>query len=162
MKNGKLVVYWDADIYITILEGDKSDQDLYEGCIYAKDRVERKECFLIASQLINLEVKQTTIPTNIAEKFENVMKRSNVTQVSMGNRISNLASELIEICSKMERVLKSPDSIHLATALIYEVDEFYTNDDKLLKLNGILTVPKHKVPPITNPPLEKQLKLDMN
>lgn len=30
MKNGKKVIYWDACIYITILEGDKKDQNLKE------------------------------------------------------------------------------------------------------------------------------------
>ena len=37
MKNGKPVVYWDSCIHILLLEGDKSDQELYEGSIYTKE-----------------------------------------------------------------------------------------------------------------------------
>jgi hypothetical protein len=62
----------------------------------------------------------------------------------------------------MGRVLKPPDSIHLATALIYEVDEFYTNDDKLLKLNGILTVPNYHILKIIRPPLPTQITLGLS
>ncbi len=161
MKDGKLVVYWDSVIYITILAGDKKDKALYEGSIYALTQMEKRNSFLVVSQLVNIEVTPTIRPPKIKEKFENVLKRSNVTLVSMGKRVSELASQIIDICKDMDRVIKPPDSIHLATALIYNVDEFYTNDDKLLKLDGILKVPKYNVPKIIKPPLPTQLTLGL-
>jgi hypothetical protein len=32
--------------------------------------------------------------------------------------------------------LKSPDAIHLATAILYRADEFHTFDDQLIGLSG--------------------------
>lgn len=161
MKNGKLVTYWDACIHITILEKDKKDLDLYNGSIYAKECVEKKEHFLVLSQMIKLEITQTTISEKANKVFVEVLKRSNVMQISMGNRVTNLSGDLIRFCNGIGRKLKSPDSIHLATALIYEVDEFYTNDTGLLGLNGLLTIPKYNALRISRPPLPKQMKLEL-
>jgi predicted nucleic acid-binding protein len=36
--------------------------------------------------------------------------------------------------------LKTPDSIHLATALTHGCNEFWTNDDRLSKAAGIMAV----------------------
>ena len=162
MKDGKPVLYWDSDIHIVILEGDKKDPTLYEGSIFAKEKIEKKECFLVASLLVNSEVKQTLIDyPDAAKKFAEVLRRSNVINVATGRRVYSLSDDIIEICRKMGRVIKPPDAIHLATALLYEVDEFYTNDGKLLKLNGVLNVPKYSVPKITRPPLPTQLTLEL-
>jgi predicted nucleic acid-binding protein len=159
MKKGKKIVYWDADIFITIIEGDKSDLDLFNGAIYSKDQIEKKECFLVVSENIRLEVHETIIPQNAKKIFEDVLKRSNVQTVAVGRRITALANELQDECAKIGRVLKGMDATHLATAVIYEVDEFYTNDDKLLKLNGKINIPFF--PKIVRPPLPIQPSLPL-
>jgi hypothetical protein len=68
MKKDKRIVYWDADIFITIIAGDKSDLDLFNGAIYSKDQVEKKECLLVVSENIRLEVHQTIIPAKAKQR----------------------------------------------------------------------------------------------
>ena len=98
MKNGKKVIYWDACIYITILEGDKKDQNLFDGAINSKNCLEKKECFLVASQMIILEVNKTTLAPDASKKFNEALRRSNVTRVAVGNRVIDLANELMVEC----------------------------------------------------------------
>ena len=67
--------------------------------------------------------------------FKDLMKRLN--RQSMDIRVASIAHDLRNhyVMSGV-RTLKSPDAIHLATAILYRADEFHTFDDQLSSLSG--------------------------
>src|SRR5277367_6240872 len=67
-------------------------------------------------------------------------KRRNVVQISVDTRISQRASAIRNYYNQRGTKLTTPDSIHLATAIIYEADEFHTldGDGKRQRANDLL------------------------
>jgi hypothetical protein len=63
------------------------------------------------------------------------MKRLN--RQAMDIRVAAIAHDLRNhYAEKSGRILKSPDAIHLATAVLNRVDEFHAFDEGLISLSG--------------------------
>ena len=151
MKDGKKVVYWDSNIFLTVITKDKRDSELFLGAQETLTQLSKKDCFLVTSQITRIEVLQSKITENAEKIFDGVLKRSNVTVVDVGRRITDLSREIRDGKYHSGKVLSTPDSIHLATAIQYECDELHTNDgDDLLSLNGKINHPS--APKICRPP----------
>jgi len=65
-----------------------------------------------------------------------VFKRPNLIRAALTDPISRLAADLRERMRQEDYSLKTPDSIHLATALAHTADEFHTFDPNILRHNG--------------------------
>ncbi len=76
------------------------------------------------------------------------------TRTSVDIRVASLAHDLRNHCVLHGRkILETPDSIHLATAIHYRAKEFHTFDNELIALSG--DVGGHKLivcKPETNSP----------
>ena len=66
--------------------------------------------------------------------FKDLIKR--LSRQSVDIRVAAIAHDLRNYYALAGRTLKSPDAIHLATAILYRADEFHTFDDQLIALSG--------------------------
>jgi len=119
-----------------------------EGIREMVSQLDGNEAKLVTSVMTETEVLESTL-TQVAQlKFTGVLKRRCVQVVTVDRRISKLAREIRDFYKQQpnrKRTVSSPDSIHLATAILYEVDTFYTfdeNDDNenlgLIPLSGTI------------------------
>jgi predicted nucleic acid-binding protein len=72
------------------------------------------------------------IPTSLRsawqEKYDSVMRRSNVIPQSVDMPIARLAAEIRDHYRQTDFELLTPDAIHLATAIYLKAEEFHTFD----------------------------------
>jgi len=82
---------------------------------------------------------------NQKNMYARLMRRSNVQEVDADPRVMDRASAIREYHEARKQKVKTPDAIHLATAVLYRADEFHTMDGlqkdgskhrKLLALSG--------------------------
>jgi predicted nucleic acid-binding protein len=168
MKSGKPVIYWDTCVFIAWLkdEQNKWPSAIWQGIQDVADLVQTGQAILVTSTLIRTEVFLGTLTSEQKLKFQGILRRKNVQEVAPHMRITDRASSIRET-----HRIKTPDAIHLATAILYDVDEMQTMDgwhedgkrDGLLALNGNvannklwITEPHPRGTPatLTAPPLE--------
>ncbi len=98
-------------------------------------RMKRRDVKVMTSVLTIVEVLSAKIPVGMDTLFKDLMKRLN--RQSMDIRVASIAHDLRNhYAMSGERTLKSPDAIHLATAILYRADEFHTFDDQLIPFSG--------------------------
>lgn len=102
-----------------------------DGVIEIAEKINRNEAILITSHVLDVELLPCNLPANAISLIERFFKRRNIHKKPMDGRISLLAQEIRNNCR-----LVTPDSIHLATAIYYQANQFHTFDNRLLSLNG--------------------------
>src|ERR671930_444531 len=126
-KTGKKLYYWDTSCFIEWLLGGKDyPADALAGLEYIAIEINNNRSLLCTSVITNTEILQGKFTKEQADRLENFFKRRNVSLVSIDNKISQRASYIRNYYNERDIKIKTPDSIHLATALIYKVDEFHT------------------------------------
>ncbi len=141
MKSGKPVIYWDTCVFIAWLkdEKDKWPPAIWQGIEDVANLVQIGQAILVTSTLIRTEVFLGTLTPEQKLKFQGLLRRKNVQEIAPHMRITDRASTIRE-----KHRIKTPDAIHLATAILYDVDEMQTMDgwhedgkrDGLLALSG--------------------------
>jgi len=141
MKSGKPVIYWDTCVFIAWLkdEQNKWPSAIWQGIQDVADLVQIGQAILVTSTLIRTEIFLGTLTPEEKQKFQGILRRKNVQEVAPHMRITDRASTIRE-----KHKIKTPDAIHLATAILYDVDEMQTMDgwhedgkrDGLLALSG--------------------------
>jgi hypothetical protein len=102
--------------------------------------VESGRADLFTSAFTRTEVLKGKMTDAQRALFSKLFQRRNVVQVDVTTRVLDLSEKIRNWNPK----ISSADSIHLATAIIYEADEFHTTDGggkrkragDLLPLNG--------------------------
>lgn len=99
---------------------------------------------MVTSSITRAEIFLATLTADEKKKFADVLKRKNVDERSADFKITDRAAEL-----RYGFNIKTPDAIHLATAVIARVDELQTMDgldpktgkcnNGMLALNGRLS-----------------------
>jgi predicted nucleic acid-binding protein len=164
---GKIeTVAWDTCIFLAWLKNESRADGEMEGVAESLAKIESGTCALVTSAIIHTEIHPTRLNDDVQEKFKNFLTRSNIEVVPADTPVNRLAGELQEFYDIQKKIdglgrLCTPDAIHLATALIYEVDAFYTFDDGgdtkcrgLIPLSGNVAGRKLTIckPPFTPPP----------
>ncbi len=142
MRTRKYRVYTDSCVLIAWCSGEPRVNHEMDGVRDCFEKVERGEIVLIVLRnILFQEVQLRTVEA--AKKFSQLMARRTVELPSLDLRIDRIATELRDYYSKNgPKELTKYDSLHLATALHYKADAFYTFDDgkkggiSLLSLNG--------------------------
>lgn len=122
-----MTISLDANVFIYTLNADP---------VYGLDAlatlqsIEKGETAGVASELVFLEVLSGKSQTGDLKKARQLLEVSSVKYVAATKDILLLGAEL-----RRRYSVKTPDSIHLATALSTGVDYFITNDQKLNKLS---------------------------
>lgn len=163
-KAGRKTYYWDTACFIAWLDGGKGHaNDVIAGLDEIGKEISQNRATLCTSVMTQTELLQGKLTPDQSARLENLFKRKNVVQVSMDSRIAKRASEIRNYYHQRDIRISTPDSIHLATAIIYEADEFHTLDgdgkrkrpNDLLRLNGdVAGYPLHiRVPVAVQPSL---------
>lgn len=133
MDGSRRRLYWDSCIFLSWLLEDQPEDQMNSIREYIV-QIENRKLGLVTSTLIEMEVLGSTLAEDVKKALERFLKRSNVHVVSPGPRIMQLGGELRDHykrekdAGRANRMLSTPDAIHLATAIQYHVDEFHTFD----------------------------------
>ena len=102
--------------------------------------VDAQECFVLTSVNTRGELFDSSMTKEAQEKFKSLLRHPSFTFADVSLAISELAGQIREFYKAMRPQsinVKLPDATHLATAIAYKADEFFTFDgDDLLRFNG--------------------------
>jgi predicted nucleic acid-binding protein len=144
-KANRKTYYWDSSAFIAWINGGKGhSKDVIEGLDAIAREVTENRAILCTSVITETELLQGKISSEQTDKLQDLFKRRNVVLISVDSKIARMASEIRNYYSQKNINIKSPDSIHLATAIMYAADECHTLDgdgerrrpSDLLRLNG--------------------------
>lgn len=143
--NKKPVIYLDSCIWISMITGEQrqnaSESAAVAGLVSSLDK---KQIIVVSSSLLNTEVLETTMTEQQNTVFQGVMKRKSVVQMKeiitpitvLAGEIRNHYKSLKDKTKSNMHVPKTPDAIHLATAIYFECEIFFTFDEGLLGLSN--------------------------
>lgn len=150
MATGKPKFYWDsAPLIAWILDEKRPDPAEIAGLQEVVELVERGSAILMTSVLWRAEVLDILNPAQ-RRRVEDAFDTQAIIELAIDSRVMDLTAEIRRFhrISKSKGALKNirtPDAIHLASALHYGADEFHTFDGAkpgtaavggLLSLNG--------------------------
>ena len=170
MATGKPRFYWDtAPLIAWIADEKREDPTEMDGLAEVIEMVERGKAVLMTSVLWRAEVLELKLNRSQRKRLEESFDGRSFIELSIDGRVLDLASEIrgFHKISKKKDTLKNirtPDAIHLATAIQYEATEFHTfdgarsgaNPGGLITLNG--NVANHKLKICV--PHAKQLRIN--
>lgn len=149
MPARKPLYYWDSCIFIAWLKDEKRPPREMEGVTEAAEKIHTNQATLMTSVFTRTEVLECTLSEEAKAKFADLFKKRNFQLVDLNSRIADLAHSIRDYYADRIRKgldqkpgLTQNDSVHLATAIHYQADEFHTFDDgekggmSLLKLDG--------------------------
>lgn len=116
-----------------------------DGIAEMTDDFDNERIVLFSSVLTKTEVYDEKLLTQWArDEFSLMLQRDNFSLVSQDERISDKSRAIRDYYEKKQITLDAADCIHLARAILYKADAFYTLDgssgtpkrNALLPLNG--------------------------
>jgi predicted nucleic acid-binding protein len=139
-------VAWDACVWIALIQQErirddagKIAEDRYAMCRDVIKAAEAGKIEIVTSALCYAEVcKNRGVVDKDEDKIAAFFENDYVLPVSLDRAVGETARHLM--MSGLTK-LKPADACHLATALIANVDEFHTFDEKLLGLDGKIDKP---------------------
>lgn len=165
MPNRKPTYYWDTCIWLAWVKNEVRPNGEMAGVEDIVDLASRNRVSIIVSDAVSLEILDGKWPPGAAMKFDDLFKRRNIKKVPITPNITDLSQFIRNYYhNRGEKTASSLDAVHLATAIVYRVDQMHTFDDgqagkkhrSLLGLNG--DVAGHKLV-ICKPPLPAQPRL---
>jgi len=132
--DNKPTIYWDSCILIALLTNENRPNGEMNGVFYWAKQVSQGDAFLLISSLARVEILKFFLSTEQQKVLDDFLKRSNVMEIELGPSVAEKARELRDYYQSLKSVskktLSTQDAIHLATAIMYEADEFHTFDIK--------------------------------
>lgn len=138
MATGKKIIAWDSCIFIAWLQDEKRDFGVMEGIEETVRKIGGGEVILITSQVTNMEVLESRLSPDARKKWKEIFNRRNCQIMDVNPRVGEKASFIRDHYDQKEIKLSVPDSIQLATAIIFNAEEFHTFDGSGKKKNGDL------------------------
>jgi len=140
-------IYWDSCIFIAWLKNEQRAPGEMDGVYECVSNVQSGRARLITSVLTRTEVFEANLEQHVRDQYSLLLNRRNCQILDNDLRVSNLAREIREYYQNQSKLdglpdLATPDAIHLATAIHYNANAFWTFDDggrggrSLLSLNG--------------------------
>lgn len=135
MAGSNPVYYWDTCVFLAWLKNEQSRKPgEMTGVIDCLNRFKRRELSLMTSVLTLTEITIAKIPAGTETLLETTMQRPNFSKISVDLKVARMARDLRNYyLGKSEyagKTLSVPDSIHLASAILYRATEFHTFDGK--------------------------------
>lgn len=156
MAGNNPLYYWDTCLFLAWLKDENRGSGEMAGVREVIDKHRKRDVRLMTSVLTSVEVLSGKIPAGMDTLFSGLLKR--LTRVSMDTKIAALAHDLRNhYANNGGTKLKTPDAIHLATAILFRADEFHTFDDALIALSG--NVAGHRL--IICKPIARNPELDL-
>ena len=134
--------YWDTCCFIAWMKDEERVEGELGGLHAVMTEIQNdKRVALLTSVTTKAEVLECTASEQVFDRFRAVLDRSNVAVINIDDAIAELAGEIRGYYTNPS--VGFPDSLHLATAIHYDVTEFHTFDKKgrgntrgLLTLDG--------------------------
>lgn len=166
MPGSMPLYYWDTCLFLAWLKDEERDEGEMAGVREVITRSKKRDVILMTSVITTTEILQSRLPAGVATLYTGTMRR--LEQKSVDSKIARLAHDLRDFYMRRTnefagKTLSTPDSLHLATAIMYRADEFHTFDERgssrslgLLPLNGNVAGHKLRVckPQAVNPELD--------
>jgi len=153
-KLTKEKIYWDSDVFISLIDDDADRMDAIR-CVI--DEIENGKAIIIVSTLVRVEVLPNKRVPELERKFENFLKNwEQVREVAIDRRVIEVAKRIRE----SGKNVKTPDAIHLATAIVHGAPIFHTYDKPLIRLSGAAEIRGLTVCEPPKPLFPRQLDLD--
>lgn len=125
------IYYWDACVYISWLDGGQGRTTSEMSDLQSvASGVQNNKAILVTSEITRVEVVK--LNASAQAQFDAFLMRPNSRPHTVDKPVIDRATKLRTAIPS----LKTPDSIHLATAMKFGVDSFHTFDGKLLALSG--------------------------
>ena len=125
-----MIAALDTNIFIYVLE---ANPDFCDESINLLKYVESGSISAMASELVVLELHSgKTLNESKIKKLQDFIKSTQVKLIPIDTSVLLKAAEL-----RRQHNLKTPDAIHLATAIIHKCNYFVTNDHLLLRMPKI-------------------------
>ncbi len=129
MKKG--LIYWDSSVLISYIRGDE-EENRNRDMNSVVEIIEKGFYKLVVSTLLYVEILESKMPGDSIKRFEKFMQnREKIEVVAVDIRVAKKA-QVIRNSTK----IKTPDAIHLATAIVSGAKLFHTFDKELLQLSG--------------------------
>ena len=129
-------LYWDSCVWLHLIQ-EKEESEIYNILHTIHNDALREKVEIWTSALTYAEVfkkkingKQTFLKTNDEDNVRDFLDQEIIKTINVDKRIGYKARELLQKHS----TLKSPDAIHLASALVWNLDYFHTYDKFLWEL----------------------------
>lgn len=120
-------VYLDSGIYIHWSSGH-DEPEIVAGIDKLITACDSGSITVVASTIVQIEVLDFYQNEEVKEQFRGFLNRDNVGVVSVNKPIAELAHEIRSYYSATPPTVSTPDAIHLATAIAYNCENFYTLD----------------------------------
>lgn len=130
------LIYLDTCIFIAwLMDEQRANPEETKGVSEIMHLIDNQKVRMITSAVTRAEVLRCTLSSDAQSNFENVLRRRNVTVANTDHRTWTLTHDLRDhYQGKKDQdnlpTLSVPDAIHLATAIQYEANKFYTFDEK--------------------------------
>ncbi|MBI3945400.1 MAG: PIN domain-containing protein [Armatimonadetes bacterium] len=132
MGGKRVRAYWDTCILLALLKREKRENPLDMQGVYHQARMcDEGQVEVITSVHTLVETHDSTLPDEGRKQLVNLRRHPHFMLAETTVRIAEIARE---ICDHYRREdpeglrVTSSDSIHLATAILYKCDVFYTFD----------------------------------
>jgi len=142
VRTKKYTVYWDSCVMISYITGENRPNQEMDGVYDCVEKIMSGQVLLIILRDILFEEVQLRTPEAV-DRFRKLMMRKGIEIPSKDLRIERLANEIRSYYDvNGPKKLPEKDSLHLATAIHYKANAFYTFDEgrkgglNLLSLNG--------------------------
>ncbi|MBN9532856.1 MAG: PIN domain-containing protein [Alphaproteobacteria bacterium] len=158
--------YWDTCLFLAWIGDEQRPSGEMDGVREVIEHCKKRNAIILTSVVTTTEVLASKLPVGMDRLFADLMKR--IQHKGVDSKIALLAHDLrnhyaVRAGEFNGKILSVPDSIHLATAIMYRANEFHTFDGSnghntlgLLPLSG--DVAGHKLiickPEVKNPGLD--------
>jgi hypothetical protein len=179
MKTGRPSYYWDTCIFLHWITDLVKIPGVIEGIEDTIKAAERGDAIIISSIITRIEVLRSDMTADQAETFLRLREREYIQWVNVDSRVAVRAHDFRNYYKVLDKAPHVPDSIHVATATLFDVTEMNTLDGSskkkrrfdLLPLSGnvmggqyklVIKQPERVVPIAPtppNPPLFRMLDL---
>ena len=135
MAGSNPILYWDTCVFLVWLKNElhRAQGDM-QGVVDCLNKFKRREISIATSVLTLTEITVAKIPAGADNMLETTMQRTNFTKIGVDIKIARMARDLRNYYLVRPefngKTLSVPDSIHLASAIVYRVTEFNTFDEK--------------------------------
>lgn len=129
------LICWDSSVVIDwMLDRKSKNPERIPAIRSVFHEIEDGRLQLAVSALVHAEVLESTTPADAMQKFRAFMNDAEMVDVIAVD--VPIAEKAREIRDRALKKIKTPDAIHLATAIIGGAGVFHTFDRGLLSLSG--------------------------
>lgn len=136
MATGKPRFYWDAVPLIAWIKDEKrADPAEMDGLEEVVELAEKGKAVIMISVLWRAEFWAADLTAGQKKKLREIFDYRLIEELGIDSRVMDLAGEIRAYHKKgtgpaQLKNIRTPDAIHLASAINYEADEFHTFDGK--------------------------------